>query len=162
LAVDEFQETLRLPVPLADVLVTGRSHGLALVVAHQHLGQLTADVKAALFGNAGSRIAFGLNHEDAAVFARDSRQLTTDDFMGLGSFEAYASVMTQGARTPYASVRTRPLSPPLRDPATLREASALRWGTPVADIEAGLREIVRPTAHTSAPVGRRPRTGGAP
>jgi hypothetical protein len=42
---DEFQDVLRLPVDLADMLAKSRGAGVGLVLAHQHLGQLSDDVK---------------------------------------------------------------------------------------------------------------------
>ena len=164
LHVDEFHEYLRLPTPFADVLVAARGYGLGLSIATQHLDQLTPDVRSAVLGNTGSRVAFRLSDNDAKVMARDSAILTADDFQGLGAYEAYASLMAGGARTPYASIATRPFGPRLRDPAVVRRASAERWGLPATQVDAELRLLVsQPVGPTqpNAALGRRRRDGGS-
>jgi len=162
LAVDEFQSYLRLPTPFADVLTQARSLGLGLTVGHQHLDQLTPDVRAALIGNVGSRVAFRLNETDANQIARDSQTLTAADFRSLDAYEVYVSLMAKGGRTPYTSARTRPFGPRVRDPELVRASSAARWGRSVADIDAELRAVVTTTgARSDAPIGRRSRAGGS-
>lgn len=163
LHVDEFHEYLRLPTPLADVLVAARGYGLGLTIATQHLAQLPGDVLAAVLGNAGSRVTFRLSATDAKTMARDAVTLTPEDFQGLGAFEAYASLMADGARTPYASISTLPFEPALRDPQVVRRAAAMRWGVPAVDIDAALRALTEPAASGApdAPLGRRRREGGS-
>lgn len=163
LHVDEFHEYLRLPTPLAEVLVAARGYGLGLTIATQHLAQLPADVLAAVLGNAGSRVAFRLSATDAKTMARDAVTLTPEDFQGLGAFEAYASLMAAGARTPYASITTLPFEPRLRNPETVRQAAGQRWGIPAADIDNELRALTEPTAAGApgSPLGRRRRDGGS-
>jgi len=163
LHIDEFYDYLRLPTPLADVMVAARGYGLGLSLATQHLDQLTPDVRAAVLGNVGSRVVFRLSDTDAKTLARDSTTLTPDDFRGLGAFEAYASLMARGARTPYASIRTRPFEARLRDPRRVRRASAARWGRPDAEVDAALRQLTA-AATPAAPegsLGRRKREGGS-
>jgi hypothetical protein len=163
LHVDEFHEYLRLPTPLADVLVAARGYGLGLTIATQHLEQLTPDVRAAVLGNAGSRVVFRLSQTDARILAQDSTTLTPDDFRGLGAYEAYASLMAQGARTPYASIKTRPFEPELRHPQGVRRASAAQWGRPAEEVDLELRRLTEPATTdrflADAPVGRRKRRG---
>ena len=163
LHIDEFHEYLRLPTPLADVLVAARGYGLGLSIATQHLDQLTPDVRAAALGNVGSRIAFRLSDTDARTLARDSTTLTPEDFQGLGAYQAYASLMSSGARTPYASIQTRPFGPVLRDPGVVRQRALERWGVPASAVDEALRRgATQDSARTShGAVGRRPRTGGA-
>jgi hypothetical protein len=156
--IDEFHEYLRLSTPLADVLVAARGYGVGLTIVNQHLDQLTPDVRSAVLGNAGSRVMFRLNENDARLLARDSSILTPDDFRGLGAYDAYASLMAQGARTPYASVHTRPFDEPLRNPATLRRASSARWGRPHAEVDAALEQLIsQPAPRAATPLGRRKR-----
>jgi hypothetical protein len=163
LHVDEFHEYLRLPTPLADVLVAARGYGLGLSIAAQHLDQLTPNVRAAVLGNAGSRVVFRLSDSDARTLARDSVSLTPEDFRGLGAYEAYASLMAHGARTPYASIRTRAFAPPLREAGVVRQRALERWGVPGAQIDEALRTAAAgaETMPTGA-LGRRPRTKEAP
>lgn len=159
--VDEFQEYLRLPTPLPDIFAAARGLGVGFTVANQHLDQLTPSVRAAVLGNAGSRVIFRLNEVDAPQLARDSQTLTAEDFRGLGAFEAYASLLAGGSRTPYASIRTRPFGDRLRRPLELRRQSGQRWGRPVSEVDAALRNLSAPAAPPGSPgpIGRRPHGG---
>lgn len=108
--LDEFQEFLRLPLDLPDALVQARGLGVGLTLAHQHLGQLDSAVRSAVLANAGSRIVFTADFDDAVVLAkRSAGRITADDLMGLEPFHAYASIRAGAAATPYGSLATRPL-----------------------------------------------------
>lgn len=156
--VDEFQEYLRLPTPLPDIFAAARGLGVGFTVANQHLDQLTPSVRAAVLGNAGSRVIFRLNEVDAPQLARDSQTLSAEDFRGLGAFEAYASLLADGARTPYASIRTRPLDDRLRIPSVVRRQSGQRWGRPISEVDDALQNLSAPQLPppSSGPIGRRP------
>lgn len=162
--LDEFQDYLRLPLDFGDVLAQSRSLGVGLTLAHQHLAQLTPEVRSALLANAGSRVCFRLGQDDAAVLARGSRIPTPEDFGGLGQYQAYASLLAGGERPAWASIRTRPLAPPLRQAAAVREQSRAMYGQDGAAVEAALTALVTggaAGAASSAPIGRRSR-GGKP
>lgn len=55
LVIDECHNFLNLPIGLDDALAEARGLGLSLVLAHQHLGQLTAPIAAAISANARTR-----------------------------------------------------------------------------------------------------------
>jgi Type IV secretion-system coupling protein DNA-binding domain len=157
--LDEFQDYLRLPTDLADVLAQSRGLGVGLTLAHQHLGQLTPDVRSAVLANAGSRICFRLNHDDATVLARGSRIPSPEDFAGLGHYQAYVSLLAGGERTPYASAGTRPPQDALRPAADVRRHSAASFGQDGGLVEASLRALVSGAAEPVSPgtIGRKPR-----
>jgi type IV secretory pathway TraG/TraD family ATPase VirD4 len=67
--LDEFQDFLRLPVDLADMLAQARGLGVGLVLAHQYLGQLTDTVRTAVLGTARTQIAFQVEYDDAKTLA---------------------------------------------------------------------------------------------
>lgn len=141
--LDEFQEFLRLNIDLSDALVQARGLGVGLVLGHQHLDQLDRPVRSAVLANAGSRVAFRLDHDDAAVVAkRSGTRMRPEDLSGLRAFEAYASLLTDGETTPYGSIRTLPLDRPLRRSSTLVSQSRQRYGVSAEDTEARLAELV--------------------
>jgi type IV secretory pathway TraG/TraD family ATPase VirD4 len=70
LCLDEFQDFLNLPVDAESMLVQARSFGLAMVLAHQHLDQLTERVRPAVMANARSKVVFQTTYDDVRVFAR--------------------------------------------------------------------------------------------
>ena len=159
--LDEFQDYLRLPTDLADVLAQSRGLGVGLTLGHQHLGQLTPEVRSAVLANAGSRVCFRLNHDDASVLARGSRTPSPEDFAGLGQYETYASLLAGGERTPYASVRTRPPQAALRSAGEVRRRSAASFGEDGQAVETALRSLVSGHAQAAGPanIGRKPREG---
>lgn len=156
--LDEFQDYLSLPTDLADVLAQARSFGVSLTLAHQHLHQLSPELRAAVLTNARSRLVFQTAHEDAAVLVRSHPELETADLTSLGAFEAYLSVVAERAATPYASVRTLPPPPIISDPEDLRGLSRQRWGVDRAQTEAALVSVPGSADDASdAPIGRRRR-----
>ena len=141
--LDEFQEVVRLPLDLGDALAQARGLGVGLVLAHQHLGQLSPDLRAGVLANAGSRMAFRLDHEDATVIAkRAGGRLKPDDFTSLPAFDAYLDLVAEGAPRGFASARTRPLGLTLRSVDTVRASNRRRWGVPRSETEARLRSLL--------------------
>ena len=162
--LDEFQEFLRLPMDLPDVLVQARGLGIGLVLAHQHLGQLDPGVRSAVLANAGSRMAFRLDHDDAQVIAkRSGGRVRPEDFMALRAFEAYTSILVEDETTPYGSLVTRPLAEPTNSSVELLKRNRELWGVPRTDTEQRLRDLVAGTAGATieaGPLGGRPAAGG--
>lgn len=152
---DEFQEFLRLPLDLPDALVQARGLGVGLTLAHQHLGQLDSAVKAAVLANAGSRVIFHSDFDDAGVLAKRSvGRITPDDLMGLEPFHAYASLMTGDSATGYGSLRTRPLGPGTTPPEKALRANRERFGIARAVTEDRLTGLLG--SETSGPTGPAP------
>ncbi len=155
---DEFQEYVHLPTDMADALAQARGLGVGLVLAHQHLAQLPAHLRAAVLANARSRICFQLPADDAQVMARFSNgKLEPRDFQQLPRFEAYAQLVVGGEVTDFASIKTLPLTPPTRDPVAIRSMSRSRYGRPVEEVEREIRQLVGAAHDEDDPVGRRPR-----
>jgi len=144
--IDEFQDYLHLPTDLADVLAQARGLGLGLVLAHQHLAQLTPAVRAAVLANARSRIAFRLPADDAAVLARTTDLLDANDFQSLPRYEAYASLVADAETQPFCSIATKPLPMSSTEPAAIRAASRERHGVAAAEIDEQLRQLMNPSA----------------
>lgn len=87
--------------PMPRMLAEGRKFGLSMVLCHQHLGQLSAEVRDALEANAASFCAFRLSPRDAAHAA-----LRFDDpelqalLPRLDAFTAVATLSVRGQQTP--------------------------------------------------------------
>jgi len=143
--IDEVQDYLRLPTDLADALAQARGLGVGFTLAHQYLDQLPTSMRAAVLGNARSRVCFHLPPGDAAVMAKGHPELTPDDFTALGAFQVYASLQgdapTQQRGDRYVSGRTQPLPPATASPEQLRRLSRERYGRPLGDIEAELADL---------------------
>ena len=70
LYVDECQNFLTLPYRFEELLPEARGYGLALVLAHQHLGQLPRELHDALSANARTKVYFSCSPEDARLLER--------------------------------------------------------------------------------------------
>ena len=154
--LDEFQTYVRLPTDLADALTMSRGLGLAWVLGHQNRSQLPAQLRAAVDANVRSKVYFQLASEDAQAVARTTGgDLSATDFERLGRYEVYLQLVANGQVTRFASGKTLPLPPPLSDPERVREASRLRYGRPVAEVEAEIAALLAGDSDNLGAVGRR-------
>ncbi len=140
-SIDEFQDYLHLPSDISDVLAQARGLGVGLTLAHQHLGQLTPDIRDAVLANARSRVVFRLSHRDARVIADGHPELTPEDIAGLDRYAIYTSLLADGTVQPFASGVTRDLPPSLHSGPAVRAASRARWGVPAAETDERLRAM---------------------
>ncbi len=92
LYLDEFHTFATLT--LATMLSELRKYRLNLILAHQYLSQLETEVRDAVFGNAGTFIAFRVGALDAPIVARElSPTFEADDLLSLPNFSVYLRLM---------------------------------------------------------------------
>lgn len=140
---DEFQDYVHLPTDMADALAQARGLGVGLTLAHQHLTQLPANLRASVLANARSRVCFQLAGEDAQTMGRFAEaKLESSDFQRLPRYEAYAQLVVGGEVADFASLRTLALPPASSDPKLIRELSRRRYGRPVDQVEAEIRRLL--------------------
>ena len=128
--VDECQNFLTLPHGLDDMLAEARSYRAGLVLAHQNLSQLPAELRESLAANARNKIVFTVSPNDARQLERHMNpQLGAHDLANLGAYQAAARLLDHGALTSAFTFRTRPLPPPVRGrEKAVRAASRERYG----------------------------------
>lgn len=104
---DEFQSFTTLSI--VNMMSELRKYGAGLTLAHQHLRQLDPDVRSAVFGNAGSLIAFRAGAEDAPHLAQELQpKFGTLDILNLPNRECYLKLMVGGAPTlPFSAAISR-------------------------------------------------------
>lgn len=151
--IDELQDYLRIPGDLGDALATARGYGVSFTLATQHLGAVPNRLKSALLANARSRVMFQLSHDDAVLMARGS-ELAPEDFTSLGRYQAYASILSHGAPTGWASLQTRPLSTASATPTSIRQRSRQRYGRSLSEVEASWADLAGQGAPRTEPLGR--------
>jgi hypothetical protein len=155
--LDEAQDFLRLPVALGDAVAQSRGLGAGWTVAHQNLGQLSAELRAAVLANLRSKLVMQTTADDARTFAREfAPHLDAADLQGLGPFEAYAAVSTGAAVSPPVSIHTRPPLTPTGSGERIRTASRERYGRDPKDVDAEIQARLS-VAAPDAPVGVRRR-----
>jgi hypothetical protein len=151
--LDEFQDFLRLPLDLADMLAQSRGLGVGLVLAHQYLGQLSDEVKTAILGTARTQVTFQVEYDDARVLAQRFGPLTQHDLSSLAAYEIAMRPCVNGATLGPVTGRTLPPTAPTTDGATLAADSQQRFGVDRAEVEAALRRRISGGPQTR-PTGR--------
>jgi hypothetical protein len=96
LYLDEFQNFTTASV--ATMISELRKYKVGLILANQHLAQLSDDVRQAVLGNVGSLISFRVGPSDAALLAKEfDERFTPADLMNLPNHHIYLRVMIDGA-----------------------------------------------------------------
>lgn len=95
LYLDEFQNFTTRSV--ADMASELRKYGVGLVLANQHLHQLSPELRHGILGNAGTLIAFRVGPEDAAFLGREfAPTFGPEDLMSLPNHRIYLKLMIDG------------------------------------------------------------------
>jgi predicted amidohydrolase len=149
LYVDEFQNFAA--SGFETILAEARKYGLSLIVSHQHLGQLSAfnvatgavedRVTKAVFGNAGTMIAFRLGISDATLIAAEMGEpADPNDLVNLKNYHALVKTLIGGEVCPPFTIRTtlgKSRSPSFE--SKIRTASSGTFGTPREEVETEIR-----------------------
>jgi hypothetical protein len=138
LYLDEFQTYLHLPQTLDDVLVEARGYRLSLVLANQHLGQLSSSTRETLAANARTRVVFQCGQEDARYLAREFEPwLGQQELRNLQRFQVAVRLCRDGRTIRPLTGLTRPAPPPLAGGhlELMTEAALKRWGRPRQVVE---------------------------
>lgn len=153
LYVDEFQNFIT--DAFSSILSEARKYRLGLIVAHQYLGQLeqqagaqgaaSKDLRDAVFGNAGSMVAFRIGVEDAEIMAKEfAPTFGQFDLVNVDRFNAFIKLMiNQTASKPFNMATyglPKPTSEQLEVAKAIRQLSRLKYGRPRAQVEAEVLE----------------------
>lgn len=107
LYVDEFPSFVT--TAFGELLSEARKYGLALVLAHQHLGQLPEGLRRAVLGNVGTLITFRLGAEDAVELAPEFEpELSAGNLTRLGRHQIALRLSVDGMMTPPFTALTLP------------------------------------------------------
>ena len=95
LYVDEFQNFAT--TSFIKILSEARKYRLNLILANQYIAQIPEDVRAAIFGNAGSMMSFLIGAEDARYMAREfGERFKEEDLLALGNWQAILKLSIRG------------------------------------------------------------------
>ena len=123
---------------ISSILSEARKYRLSLTVAHQFIGQLTEEIKGAIFGNVGSMAVYRISPDDAKYLeSRFAPTITASDIMKIANFHAYVNMLVKGdPKKPFDVA----IGPPPRGDITkidsLKELSYLTYGRPVDEVTA--------------------------
>jgi hypothetical protein len=95
LYIDEFQNFAT--TSFVKILSEARKYRLNLVLANQYMDQIPDEVKAAIFGNAGSMLSFILGARDADWMQKEfGNKYTPEDLVSLARYQVISKLMIHG------------------------------------------------------------------
>lgn len=110
--VDEFQSFAS--DSFANILSEARKYKLNLTIAHQYVEQMSDMVRAAVFGNVGTMIAFRVGSTDAEIFEKEFAPFfLLEDIVSLSQRQIYLRLMIDGVGSqPFSAITLPPIPCP--------------------------------------------------
>ena len=155
LFVDEFQNFAN--ASFADILSESRKYKLNLTIAHQYIEQMEEEVRAAVFGNVGTMMAFRVGATDAEVLEKEFAPLfMAEDLVNLGFAQIYLKLMIDGLSSSPFSARTLPPIPsqPTSFVQEIIDASRAAYTRPRVQVEAEIIKFHEPLGRQMPPASK--------
>jgi hypothetical protein len=140
LYVDEFQNFAT--PDFAVILSEARKYRLGLIVANQFIGQVEEEVKNAIFGNVGTKIAFSIGVSDANYMAHEYTPIFgEDDLLNIERYHCYIkTIVSNEPAPPFSMDVTKDMAKQkaMMNPKVaeiIKEMSRLRYGRDVRLVE---------------------------
>ncbi|MBT6401054.1 DUF87 domain-containing protein [candidate division WWE3 bacterium] len=137
--VDEFQNFAT--PDFATILSEARKYKLNLIVANQFIGQLSDEIRDAIFGNVGSLIAYRVGADDGEYLESQFAPFSKNDLINSPMGNYYMKLLVDGhptesfsAHLSYDEVLAVPKNKGIAE--KIREMSRLKYGVPVKEVEA--------------------------
>lgn len=128
LYIDEFQNVTT--DSIAQILSEARKYRLALIIAHQFIGQLSEDISKAVFGNVGSLAAYRVGPEDAEFLEKQFEPVfKSQDLINVDNYNYFAKLLINNiTTTPFNISAPYPTdgNPDIVEP--VKELSRLKYG----------------------------------
>lgn len=140
LYIDEFQNVTT--PAISSILSEARKYRLSLTVAHQYIGQLSEDIKGAVFGNVGSMVVYRVSPDDAKYLeSKFAPVIMASDIMKIANYHAYINMLVKGnPQKPFDVAAVQPPKGDITKIDALKELSYLTYGRPADEVTA---EIMR-------------------
>ena len=141
LYIDEFQNFAT--DSFANILSAARKYRLALIVANQHISQLTDEIRDSVLGNVGTAVSFRINAQDAETLIKQFYNpiFEIDDLTRLPQGHTATRMLIEGSPTLGFNMET---PPPLKYDAAQRQLIEKRllgkYGRPRAEVEKEIAE----------------------
>ena len=145
LYVDEFQNFAT--PDFVTILSEARKYKLDLIVANQFIGQLSDEIKNAVFGNVGTTIAYRVGADDAEYLETQFNPFTKNDLINNPMGHFYIKLLVDGHPTkPFSATLKWDMVQAVTKhegmAEKIRAASREKYGTPAADVEKYINEKV--------------------
>lgn len=141
--VDEFQSFAS--DSFADILSEARKYKLCLHLAHQYVEQMSDQVKAAVFGNVGTMIAFRVGSTDALIFEKEfAPTFTAEDVVNLDFAQMYLRMTIDGIGSkPFSAKGLAPIAPPkYSNKDEVIDASRRNYASPRSEVEEVIKKLL--------------------
>jgi len=132
LYIDEFQNYVT--DSIATILAEARKYKLNLIMAHQYIGQLVKNndtsIRDAVFGNAGTMVAFRVGVEDAETMAKQFAPVFAEyDVINIEKYTAYIRLLIGNTASRAFNMATFPPEEGDKELASqIKELSRLKYG----------------------------------
>ncbi len=128
LYMDEFQNFST--DSISTILSEARKYRLSLIAGHQFIGQLSDDIREAVFGNVGSMVCFRVGAEDAEFLVKQFEPVfDANDLINIDNFNAHVKLMISNQTSKPFDLMTYP--PEQDNPEVaqaIKELSRLKYG----------------------------------
>lgn len=156
LYVDEFQNFAT--DAFASILSEARKWRLCLVAANQHVAQLSPDLQHAVFGNAGTIVAFRVGALDAPMIAAELGMEDARTLRETSNYHAWLRLMYDGMPREPHFISTLPPSPPAGDRfGRVVDRSRSRHGVPRSRVNSRIADFFESASVAPARPKRRRR-----
>ncbi|MBU0732233.1 type IV secretion system DNA-binding domain-containing protein [Patescibacteria group bacterium] len=135
LYVDEFQNFAT--EAFANILSEARKYRLSLVLAHQYIEQLSDEVRAAVFGNVGTMIAFRVGANDAEELEKEmAPAFTAQNLVNIEKYNFFLKLMINGvSSSPFSAIGLPPATGGVGNDEKIIRVSRERFAKPRAIVE---------------------------
>ncbi|MCP6719926.1 MAG: type IV secretion system DNA-binding domain-containing protein [Patescibacteria group bacterium] len=143
LYIDEFQNFTT--DSIAVILSEARKYRLNLTIAHQFIGQLSEEIRDAVFGNVGSTIAFRVGELDAEFLVKQFKPVFGEqDLVNIDNFNAYVKLLIRGETTKPFNIKTIPAHAGNREVADeIKAISREKYGRNRKEVEEEIYKRLR-------------------
>jgi hypothetical protein len=154
LYVDEFQNFLTDSVKT--ILSEARKYKLSIVMANQYVGQLTEEIKNAVFGNVGSLVSLRTGPEDADVLVKQFDPVfSADDLIKMPNLNGAVKMLVGGIPTnpftmfiPFPEKKSNP-----EITKALKRLSASKYSRPKSEVEKEIYDRMKDNSPEGASPG---------
>lgn len=135
LYIDEFQSFTT--DSFVNILSETRKYHLGLTMAHQFIEQLPMSLRAGIFGNVGTMLAFSVGQKDAFALSQEfAPYVTAEDFLSLPNRHAYMRMVINDRISEPFSVKSLMFRyEPSGYKEVIKELSRQKYAVPRAEIE---------------------------
>jgi len=138
--IDEFQNFTT--PSIATILSEARKYKLNLTIAHQFIGQLSEEIKKAVFGNVGNMLCMRVGAEDSEFLVKQYEpEFSQNDLINVDNFNSFAKLQISGQTTPSFSMQhIKPQESNLEMAKQIKELSRLKYGRDISEVEKEILE----------------------